>query len=264
MGDFFYNLAHGLAEEACGTKLLEKARDILLGTGIDGATDLMQSGYEIMVGISAALITLYFLMELVGQVQQAQNHTPEMILKVLIKVVIAVELIVHGFDLFITLRQVGDSLTSSLSGITSASAGGMSVADQVVPAGEKWYFYLGTTIELLIPWVLSKILYLGINVTCYARIIELVIRTIFAPIPLADIFNGGLHSPGVRYIKKYLGVCLQGAAILCILSVTATISSNALMGIDGDNYIWATLAVNFAGLMAILKSQSIANDIAGA
>lgn len=265
MTDFFYNLAHKFANDACGNGLLEGARNILTGTSIDSVTGIMQSGYNIIIGISAALITLYFLMDLVEQMQRAQGQTPELILRSLIKVVIAVELIIHGFDLFVTLRQVGDSLTSSLTSVTSMAAGGMNVADQIVPEGEKWYTYLGLAFQLILPFAFSKIIYLGINVTCYARIIELVIRTIFAPIAIADVFHDGLHSPGVRYIKKYIAVCLQGAVILCILSITSTISASALSGLGGDdNYIWATLAINFSALMAILKSQGLANDVAGA
>lgn len=265
MTDFFYDIAHYFAENACGNGLLEGAKNILTGTGIDSVTGIMQSGYNIMIGISAALITLYFLMDLIEQIQRGQGQTPELLLRSFLKVVIAVELIIHGFDLFITLRQVGDSLTSSLTSVTSIASGGMNVADQIVPTGEKWYTYLGLVFQLILPFAFSKIIYLGINVTCYARIIELVVRTVFAPVAIADIFHDGMHSPGVRYIKKYIAVCLQGAVIICILAITSTISASALSGMAGnDNFIWATLAINFSALMAILKSQGLANDVAGA
>lgn len=262
---FFYNLAHGLADKVYGGNVLEDAKNILTGTSIDAATNVMQSGYNIIVSVSAVLITLYFLLDLIEEMQRPHSQTPETIFKTLVKVVIAVELVIHGFDLFVTLRQVGDALTGSLVGIMSVSGGGASVADQIVPQGEKWYTYLGIWIELTLPFICSKIISVGINVTCYARLIELSIRTIFAPIAITNVFHDGLRSPGVRYIKKYIAVCLQSAVIICILALASLISLSAIQGNPGDdNFVWATLAINFSALIAILKSQSVANDIAGA
>ena len=101
----------------------------------------------------------------------------------------------------------------------------------------------------------------------FGRIIEAGIRFAFMPIGVSDAFTHGISSPGVRYIKKFFAVCLQGAVIYAIIIVGASmmgqVSSGGSFGFLSHFGIITQLVIAFSMIGAMLKSQSIINDVAG-
>lgn len=83
--------------------------------------------------------------------------------------------------------------------------------------------YIATS---LVPWILSMIGNIIIQIIMISRILEIIVTTIFAPLAIADIYREGTASPGVRYMKKALALGLQVAVILLINLATQSIISN--------------------------------------
>lgn len=78
-----------------------------------------------------------------------------------------------------------------------------------------------------------------------SRKLELLIRTAFSPIALADCYNGE-GSAGVRYLKKLFSVCLWGFGMILVIKLSSMLSTT---------YITNALAENFSlnNLSALLK-----------
>lgn len=162
--------------------------------------------------------------------------------------------------------------------------------------------------ESIIPYILSfgtKIIVIFIGIS---RLVELTVRVIFAPFAVADVYQKGSNSGGMRYLRKIFALILQFAAIVGIYiacasiisslnissngadmyetltgsteesvytyagySSTVTITSisknacitflDSLFGGSG-NY-WLCMGVLLARIGLAIKSQQIANDIAG-
>ena len=111
----------------------------------------------------------------------------------------------------------------------------------------------------------DQIVKIFVYLAAYSRAIDLSIRMIFCPIAVANVYNRGMDSPGVRYLKKVVAVELQAVLILAVIQLV-TFMKYAGVGADGlpllSNALSRT-ALNFAMIGLIGKTGSIANDIVG-
>ena len=112
------------------------------------------------------------------------------------------------------------------------------------------------------------------------RGIQLAVYTVFMPIAITDMYHNGLvGSSGMRYIKKFAAIGLQGIVLyitlilaqLFIGSVGVSLfSGSSFYGFDvfggiGNALLFMIVAVAtaFTSFSLALKSQQIANDIVG-
>lgn len=133
-------------------------------------------------------------------------------------------------------------------------------------------------VGILIPFLVIFFIDIFCLSVFITRAIQLVIYTVFMPIAITDIYhNGVLGSPGMKYVKKFAAIGLQGIVLytslilaqLFIASVGANIfESNAytafgVFGGIGNTLLFIIVAVAtaFTSLSLALKSQQIANDI---
>jgi len=98
------------------------------------------------------------------------------------------------------------------------------------------------------------------------RTIQLLLYTIFAPIAISDFFSSGgiMSSPAVRFMKKYLGVVLQGGVLVLILVISQMASSSIMEAASGTGDALVArfiLPITTIGLMA--KSSQLTSDVFG-
>ena len=113
--------------------------------------------------------------------------------------------------------------------------------------------------------------------------ISLIVRALFAPLGVVQMFDDGAKSAGVRYFKKFLAEGLTLAAILGVLYATSLLQGNVMASFIPDawnNQLLAqgdaidlilgfkgpgipVLAIQLAAIGAMFKSSQIANDIVG-
>ncbi len=133
--------------------------------------------------------------------------------------------------------------------------------------GLSWNFYV--SMQLMLPWALSQIVTISAKFAVMQVAIDIFIRKLFTPLAIADIYKEGLRSPGVRWLKRYLGAYLKAAvcaavAVLVstfakdILTVEATSAKTVL-----DSLI-TIIAVNFTAIGVMLKAGEYTNDMVGA
>lgn len=95
------------------------------------------------------------------------------------------------------------------------------------------------------------------------RAIEISLYSAFLPVGASSIFNGGLRSPGFRYIKKYIALHLQGAVMYLSMIIgfyaNAYFNHSILMPVAGVMDIVIALCIT----MIMVRSKNISNDIMG-
>lgn len=131
---------------------------------------------------------------------------------------------------------------------------------------------------IFLPWVCSKFLVIFIIATCYSRLFAIGLYGAFAPIGLAPMVQEGFSGHGMRYLKKFMAVCFQGAIIAFAITFGEMIRAQAMIEFfnasqgDGFTY-WASMVFHFlvssvivtiAEVVTLGKTQQVANDMLGA
>lgn len=135
---------------------------------------------------------------------------------------------------------------------------------------------------LIIPYLVSWTARLAIFFTIVSNAVMIIVRVIFAPIGIVQLFDEGQRSAGIRYLKKFLAEALTFAVIVGVLFASAKLQNSIVLSISGDTMrngilsgdnlkdvvdgtklmIWLT-AINLASAGAIMRSGQLANDIIG-
>ena len=181
-----------------------------------------------------------------------------------------------------SLEGIWDSMTdadqSILSKVQSIITGVLDIFVSPISISLK---LLVAVLMLLIPFIVI----LGINVFCLSifitRGIQLAIYTVFMPIAIVDMYhNGVMSSTGIRYIKKFAAIGLQGIVLyvclvlaqaflgtigVAIYSNNSVAEATGIIAAGGNGLLFLIIAVAtaFTSLSLALKSQQIANDIIG-
>lgn len=92
----------------------------------------------------------------------------------------------------------------------------------------------------LLPWLLSMIGEVILQVILISRILEVIVLTTFSPLAISDIYREGTASPGIQYMKKMFAIGLQIAVIVLINIATQAIVAN-LVGADAGKTIISLL-----------------------
>ena len=181
-----------------------------------------------------------------------------------------------------SLEGIWDSMTDAdqniLSKVQSVITGVLDIFVSPISISLK---LLVAVLMLLIPFIVI----LGINVFCLSifitRGIQLAIYTVFMPIAIVDMYhNGVMSSTGIRYIKKFAAIGLQGIVLyvclvlaqaflgtmgVAIYSNNSVAEATGIIAAGGNGLLFLIIAVAtaFTSLSLALKSQQIANDIIG-
>ena len=142
--------------------------------------------------------------------------------------------------------------------------------------GIAWFWALSGYFHwLLFPWLLCKALYIVTLTVSITRLLELGVRAIFAPFAIAQAAFVENNPWGVRYLKQYLSICIQGAVIIGITFLMSLVSGSAELNaqdmaslMEGlsvfkNPTIIITIIVRLAGTSLIMKSRSLCDDIIG-
>lgn len=201
----------------------------------------------------------------------------EAIWKVLIELLITGLLLANMNTIVTKLCEFGNIIISQVSGAVGELPI-MSVAncEAILTAlvddkmgGLSWQ--IKTTLILLVPWVLSLFVKLATKFCVYQVALEIGIRKIFLPLAIADIYQEGLRSPGVRYLKKLVACFLKIAMCASVgIIIAAIVTEDMITGVIGGErdgimaLIWSLIALNATGVGFMLKGGEVANDVTGA
>lgn len=230
--------------------------------------DVVKHVYEPISAIGYLLVIVYFIMGIIDNASK-EMFGAEQLFKLIIKLFIAVLVITNGLAILEAGIKLGNSLVSNISSGSNDAIVFRRLWDEC-----KQYSWLdsleviGEILNLLLEFVLSLIPVIIILLTIFSRYIEIAVRSMFAPIGMADLYESGPHSNGIKYLKKLLAVFCQGAIIAGVLLIKVTLSASLevefytiplLQGLG----IGTETIINLVAAMAILKSRTWANDLFG-
>ncbi len=239
--------------------------------GGGGDASLISAGaamYEVMEVVGLCLIFLFFLIDLLDEVQ-ADSFTIEHLIKKLLTLTVAIVVMEMGEEIFSLICEMGDTMLDDAAAASAAgnTAALSKIANMFLALGGDGFFSsillviacVGFLIENLVPYLLMLVAVLIAYLVGFSRFIEILVRFAFAPIGIAQLVSGGAKGPGMRYIKKFASVVLQGAVAVLAFG-TVTIITQAANEI---NAIIASLLVPITLIGFLMKVGRVADDIMG-
>lgn len=201
----------------CITAISFKA-DIFTGT--------INSIGTVVKPVAGVLVCIYFMIELMNKLTN-DNFSSEQFIKMLIKLVFSIIMIENIPQWSIYLMNFStvftDAIKGSIPGIASIDASAII---------DKFSFLetLGALALMLLPYAASFVVKIAVTFIGYGRAIEIGLRSAFAPIGCADLVTGGTNSSGFRYIRRMLGIALQGGVMIAVVICSSTVITQVAMG----------------------------------
>ena len=257
--------------------------DALLGEDVVGSLDIdflsgtyapvwggISAVYTLISTLGMLLIVLYWLLDIIEKVQM-ESFTLEHFVRASIKLLLGVILMSNGLPIFQGILSACNGIFSQIDAGTGANEGATAtVLNQVWQdctyqkshpiAGA--FALVGWMLELLVPAFMMLIIKIVVYVVVYSRIVELFVRTAFAPIGMANIYSGGMSASGYKYIKKIAAVALAGCVILVVLNAYTQLSGLVNFTSSGTGPI-KQLVLGFTVVTLVIKAQGWSNDIIG-
>jgi hypothetical protein len=278
-GDFLCTSAFSIA---CAAQGVHPTMSIAaIGTHIFSVLNLKDAGgkqniisigtdvYNTLAVVGLLLVILYFIIDLLDEMQ-ADHFTVDHLIKKLITMAVAILVISQGAEIFEIIIRLCESIMNdvedafrgaAVNNVSSLQAAyeHMIYSDGFFAFVEAMGYALGLILDNIVAYILSYVALLFAYLTAFSRFLEIMIRFAMAPIGLAPLVSGGAKGSGMRYLKKFASVCIQGAVCVAALA-SATVLSSMLTGLSaviGQVLIPLTLI----GFMS--KTQGIADDIVG-
>lgn len=289
--------------KSIGTIAAETTSSTSNGTLISQISDQLKSATSAFIptlqSLGFALVICFFIIQLI-ELTMSERLTLELFMKSFAKVGVGIGLVFAAPNIYTLLIEFADAFTSDIAGvnysITATNKLDQLAIDSIIKdimtnycantASSIWIALLAVgvlcaIIVSLVAAILIVIVYV-INIT---RIIELNIRGCLLPIGFALLADDGWRGAGGRYIRKFLAVAAQGAALALVGKITSGIldlASNEMFTsltelsnlgtLDGLGILVSTLLGGFAVMLAagvasigaMFKSQQIINDAFGA
>lgn len=236
MGGIIYDMAElvfgsGLADEL--VDWLEK----LLGT-VDGVLSSANGLITVFTEIAALLMIVYFFQDLLNQASR-DMFSFEKLIVAFIRLLIA-------FTVMMYLPNILDLLVDLASGfvteVKNTTFSGTEISTSTTGTRDAYIDYfkkltkileaIGCVLGLLIPWVLAQAAKLIATFVITSSAVMLVVRAIFSPLGVCQLFEEGSRSSGMRYLKGLLAEALSFSVIVAIMLV-ANSFSNQMAALGG-------------------------------
>lgn len=269
-------MLEGMLNDICGADLISSIFETLTIDWFAGGNVLnaVKSLHNMIKPIAIMLMFIYFMITLVEKLS-SENFTWEQLWRQFALLLVSKYLIDHGFEILETLFDVGMAITADIGNKYDPQ-----LADKTIDAAAlienfrksmhmdnfffSWLSDIIMVVFLLIPWLLSWVMRICVSIVCYSRVIEMFTRATFAPIAISDFFHSGLQGAGWRFLKNFLAVCLQGAAILVIAIIFSMLFKDLVFN-DSNlfTFIGKYLAFYAAAVMLMFKSLSLTKEFLG-
>ena len=261
-------------------------------TTMDGAADFEGltnlDFYKYIQGFSLILMfTLFFYEQSEEYIGNFGDVSVEKIIRPYLKLILAVFFIFNIQKLLSGFLLLSKVLCESIS--LSLSSGQITIVDQLKDQLTKEMGFnrgkgllsnvkniipfLSAIIMLAGPYIVAQITNVGMFFVAFRRLLELACLTLFAPFAFFDIYKGA-NSQAIRFLRGYLGICFQAAAIMAVLAVSSIAcgvvfqqyfgSIDTTKGaVDISKVAWTMVAIKLAQLTTVGGTAQITRKIFG-
>lgn len=196
-------------------------------------TSIMTNGVDALKSTGYAICALFFIISLL-ELAMSERMTLEFFVKFFSKLVIGVAAVFYAGDFVNAAWNFGDTLSNYLSTISLVDGEASGVVevgfhDLFITylnevEGSQWLAMLAIVIGLGIPAALASFIIVAVvYVVCFTRLLEIMVRGVFMPIACAMLSDDGWRGAGGRYIRKFIGICAQGAVMVIIGKLTGVV-----------------------------------------
>lgn len=239
---------------------------------------------ESMKSLGFAIAALFFLISMIELIN-SDRLTIELFVKFFARLAVGVAAVAYCDEIYDICTKFGVALTKEMAGIfQSASNDAYSVPDdigeKINKAHSKVLDGIGTLISVFFSmapcYIASFVLLILTYVLAFTRLFEMGARGCFLPIAMGMMSDDGWRGAGGRYLKKFLAVCCQSAAMVVISGLATylmgSLASPIINGLAEGDINFTTLVGNIALMIgvgvamvsAMMKSIGVVNDLFGA
>lgn len=241
--------------------------DTLLTTTTTSLPDLVSA----IKATAITLCVLFFLIDFFTKTLHLQWVTWENVLMLVLKLVVA-KVCVDNAELFTTMLYKGfNSFVSAISGtitqysfiqgddmtkaqyFVSASDATLIVNDE--SAGFLNFQPVLLNLRITVQGLIMKIVMILADVIVIARLFELTVYTMIAPVPLSTFACDGLSDVGKGFLKSYAAVSLQ-SIVLALMFVSYTAINNALISGHVGSF-----DVHLSGILGLITTLTLAMGV---
>lgn len=220
--------------------IMEKAMSISTFTSILMAIKGLAVGFTLV---------LYFI-DLSGKVTE-KKFSIEQFFKATLRCVTAYMFIMNSDTIVGYLLDMGSAATHEISDTAGLDFFGGNEKSMLINGIAKMKIteILSYIVCSVLPWIISMIGEIIIQVVLISRILEIITMTTLSPIAISDIYREGTSSNGVQYMKKMFALGLQVAVILVINAATQAIIAQ-LAGVGSGASITGLLEMSQLNIKA--------------
>ena len=235
-------------------------------------------------GMALTLCVMFFLIDFFSKTLHLQWITWENVLMLFIKMVVAkvcvdnaelfTTLLYKGFNGFIgaisgTITQYqfisGDNMTKAQYFVSSSDA---SLIVNDVSAGFLNFQPLLLNLQITIQGLIMKIIMILANVIVIARLFELTVYTMIAPVPLSTFACEGLSDVGKGFLKSYAAVSLQAIVLAIMFIAYSSVNTALISGRIGSTNLTLSGILGFVTTLTlgigVMQSGAWSKKICGA
>ena len=305
--DPMLKMVFGWVDAIAGPEIIEKAGDLLSvyydGTEIHvgpyssaGAGAIIDAAFSISCALALVVLCISFFIDLA--MTKVETVTEETVFRKLFMFIVGMILITSSLNLCLTIANVGTSVTNAIidkmtNPGTGAVTSGLEEIKQIMYAESHttemlkeagthvaWYEDLGNragdlgakfgfVVQLIFPYLATKLAWVIISVVCFSRAIELFLMAGFAPLAFMDsnAIDNFTTSPGWRFVKNIIAISIQGAIIAGVLAIGSSFITSVVVGSAGtsmDAFLEASIQIImilFAEVSLVMRSQGIAKSV---
>ena len=231
------------------------------GTKFSSLWDEGKRLYDGFALLGKLLLVVYVMYDLFTK-SAMDTITAEHVAKSFMRLAIGVLIVNGGYDM---ISGGSAFMTMLFNKIANPPAGANPMKDycnfgEMVRAS--FFDALVSASTMFIPWLLMLLAGGILSVICWMRVLDIMIRVIFAPVGMADIMNDGTRSSGWRYFKKLLSSLLQGAVLIVIIRAYNMVLP-VVMKMDGLAAWAMPIILSFVMIGLFFKASGMATEIIG-
>lgn len=226
---------------------------------------------DVILPIAAFVITFVLCYELISLVIDKNNmHDIDtfMFYKYFFKMVIAVFVVNHTFDIIMGIFEVSqhivDNSATVINNTTSINIGStlqeFETVLQEMGIGE----LLGLSLETFFVSFFMKIISVVIMVVIFMRMIEIYIYASVSPIPFATFGNKEWGQIGNNFLKGLIALGLQGFFIMVCVAIYAVLVKSLTVADDIHAAIWSIVGYTVVLVFSLFKTGSVSKSIMNA
>ena len=256
---------------------LAKLYKLVCGTDNDGAGEIgglgwYKDGSKAMIAVAALWAIAIAMAHFLNSAERGGDPV-ENVFKVLVEITIALLLMMYINKIMTVLYQLGEWVIGLLaSDSASDKQETVGKAKELIKNltgkdAEKLNIFdkFGAYVQLFIPYVLTQLIMIAAKFVVLQTLFEIGIRRFFAPLAVADIYQDGMRSAGVRYFKKYFATFLKLAIIIFVAEVGGQMTTSVMGSVttNGMERVMITITINFTLVGVMMRGGEFANDIVG-